>query len=108
MAARHILFGDLLQELHRNKKTGALYVSIAEKSEDMARFYFKNGEIYHLRYGSAIGNDCLEILEYYTLAGASFYEGFGAPDKPAENLPGTADIISRLGKNRQMVKAGTV
>jgi hypothetical protein len=37
------LFADLLQELRSGKKNGALYISIAEKSEDMARFR-KNGQ----------------------------------------------------------------
>jgi hypothetical protein len=103
--ARNILFGDLLQEMARDRKTGALYVSIVEASEDMVRFYFRNGEIYHLRYGSAIGKDCLDIIEFYTLGSASFYEGFAAPDKPAENLPKTDDIIAQLSRNRQMVKS---
>ena len=103
--ARNILFGDLLQEMVRDRKTGALYVSIVEASEDMVRFYFRNGEIYHLRYGSAIGKDCLDIIEFYTLGSASFYEGFVAPDKPAENLPKTDDIIAQLSRNRQMVKS---
>ena len=89
----------------RDRKTGALYVSIAEISEDMVRFYFRNGEIYHLRYGSAIGKDCLDIIEFYTLGSASFYEGFVAPDKPAKNLPKTDDIIAQLSRNRQMVKS---
>jgi hypothetical protein len=103
--ARDILFGDLLHEMVQGRKTGALYVSIVEASEDMVRFYFRNGEIYHLRYGSAIGKDCLDIIEFYSLGSASFYEGFVAPDKPAENLPKTEDIIAQLSRNRQMVKA---
>lgn len=103
--ARDILFGDLLLEMKRERKTGALYVSIVETSEDNVRFYFRDGEIYHLRYGTAIGNDCLSIIEFYTLNSASFFEGFVAPDKPAKDLPKTDEIIARLSKNRQMVKA---
>jgi hypothetical protein len=103
--ARDILFGDLLREMQRDRKTGALYVSIVEMSEDNVRFYFRDGGIYHLRYGTAIGNDCLDILEFYTLGSASFFEGFVAPDKPAADLPRTDDIIARLSRNRQMVKA---
>jgi hypothetical protein len=54
---------DLLREMHSGKKNGALYISIKEQSEDVARFYFRNGDIYHVRYGSAIGRDCLDILQ---------------------------------------------
>ena len=99
------LFADLLQELRSGRKNGALYVSIAEKSEDMARFYFHNGELYHVRYGTAIGNDCLNIMEFYTMNSASFYEGITVPDTPAKDLPGTADIIARFRKSGQSVKA---
>ncbi|MEK6743569.1 MAG: hypothetical protein AABZ15_08165 [Nitrospirota bacterium] len=99
------LFADLLQELTSGKKSGALYISIAEKSEDMARFYIRNGELYHVRYGTAIGNDCLDIMEFYTMNSASFYEGISAPDTPAKDLPATADIIARFRKSGQSVKA---
>jgi len=103
--AREMLFGDLLREMAGDRKTGALYVSIVEASEDNVRFYFRNGEIYHLRYGTAIGKDCLDVLEFYTLNSASFFDGFAAPDKPAEGLPNTGDIIARISRNPQRVKA---
>jgi hypothetical protein len=103
--ARDILFADLLRELQRDRKAGALYVSIVEASEDNVRFYFRDGEIYYLRYGTAIGNDCLDILEFYTLGSASFFEGFEAPGKTVGDIPKTDDIIARLSKNRQMVKS---
>ncbi len=99
------LFADLLQELRSGRKNGALYISIAEKSEDMARFYFRNGELYHVRYGTAIGNDCLDIMEFYTMNSASFYEGITAPDTPAKDLPATDAVIARFRKNAQSVKA---
>ena len=99
------LIADLLKELRSGKKNGALYISIAERSEDMVRFYFRDDEFYHVRYGTAIGNDCLNIMEFYTMNSASFYEGITAPDTPAKDLPGTADIIARFRKSGQSVKA---
>lgn len=99
------LFADLLQELRSGRKNGALYVSIVEKSEDMARFYFRGGELYHARYGTAIGNDCLDIMEFYTMNSASFYEGITAPDTPAKDMPSTDAIIVRFRKSGQSVKA---
>lgn len=33
------------------KKSGALYAAVAGLSENLVRFYFREGEIYHLCYG---------------------------------------------------------
>jgi Domain of unknown function (DUF4388) len=94
---------DLLQELHENKKTGALYVSIVETSEDLVRIYFRNGDIYHIRYGSAIGRDCLDILEYYNLWGATYFDGIDAPKGAVSDIPKTREIISLIrGLNKQV------
>ena len=94
---------DLLQELHDTKKTGALYVSIVETSEDLVRIFFRNGDIYHIRYGSAIGNDCLDILEYYNLWSATFFEGIVAPKDAISNIPKTQEIISMIrGLNKKV------
>ncbi len=98
------LVADLLEEMRSAKKNGAIYISIKEQSEDMARFYFRDGELYHVRYGSAIGRDCLDILQYYILSGASFFEGIVAPDAPAKDLPSTPEIIALFRKTGQVVK----
>ncbi len=97
-------FADVLKELHNQKKSGALYVSIVETSEDILRIYFEDGKIYHLRYGSAIGNDCLDILEYYNLYSATFFGGVKAPDTIAKGIPSTDQIISQLSKLNKKVK----
>ncbi len=102
--AKERLLADLLQEMRSTKKNGAIYISIRERSEDMARFYFRNGELYHVRYGSAIGRDCLDILQYYVLSGASFFEGIVAPDAPAKDLPSTDEIISQFRATGQTVQ----
>lgn len=99
------LVADLLQGMQRAKADGAIYISIKEKSEDMARFYFQKGDLYHVRYGSAIGRDCLDILHYYTLSSASFFEGIRAPDTPAKDLPTTDEVIVQFRKTGQTVKA---
>jgi hypothetical protein len=66
--------------------------------------YFKDGQIYHLRYGSAIGNDCLDILEYYNLYSATFFEGIKAPDKPPADLPPTKVILARIREMNKRVR----
>lgn len=97
-------FADVIQDFLNAKKNGALYVSVVETSEDLVRIYVKDGEIYHLRYGTAIGKDCLDILEFYNLYSAIFFEGIRAPDKPAEDLPSTKEILSRIRQMNKTVK----
>jgi hypothetical protein len=102
--ARERLVADLLQELLLAKKNGAVYFTVKEQSEDMARLYFRKGELYHVRYGSAAGRDCLDILHYYTLTSASFFEGIIAVDAPAKGLPPTDAIIAWFRRTGQIVK----
>ena len=103
--AEEKLFADLIQGIYEEKKSGALYVSTVETSEDLFRIYFKNGEIYHMRYGSASGSDCLDIVEYYTLHSATFFEGIRAPERvPSMNLPPTKIIIAVLKGYGKTVK----
>jgi hypothetical protein len=98
-----LYFADILQELHDGKKTGALYVRILETSEDLYRMFFKDGNICHVRYGSAVGRDCLDILEYYTLGGATYFDGINAPDRIATDLPDTEQIITMMrGFNKKV------
>lgn len=104
MAEGERLFADLVQELLSAKKNGAMYVSVVETSEDLVRMYFKDGQIYHLRYGTAIGRDCLDILEYYNLYSATFFEGIKAPDKPAVDLPATGEILSRIRRMGKTIR----
>jgi hypothetical protein len=98
------LFADVLQELRDAKKTGALYVSMVETSEDLVRIYFRNGDIYHLRYGSAVGKDCLDILEYYNFWSATFFDGILAPGGAVSDLPETARLIALLRDLKKTVK----
>ncbi len=98
------LFADVIQELHDAKKSGALYVNIVETSEDLVRMYFRNGNIYHIRYGSAIGKDCLDILEYYNLWGATFFEGIETPGGGASDIPETREIILMVRGLNKTVK----
>jgi hypothetical protein len=98
------LLDDVLRDLHQGKKTGALYIDVVEQSEDMLRIYFENGEIYFIRYGSAAGNDVLDIIEYYNLYSATFFEGVTAPGKPVRNLPPTPAIIARIGPLKKKIR----
>ncbi len=102
--AQERMLGEVMRDLFDQKKSGALYVSVVETSEDLIRIYFTNGEIYHLRYGTAIGNDCLDILEFYDLFSATFFDGIKAPDAAAKDLPATKDILARVEGLHKKVK----
>lgn len=73
-------FADVIEELYKTKKSGSLFINVIESSEDLIRMYFKDGEIYYVSYGSAIGQDAMDIIEYYTLRNATFFEGLAAPE----------------------------
>jgi hypothetical protein len=98
------LFAEVIQDILTAKKNGALYVNIVETSEDILRIYFRDGQIYHCRYGTAIGNDCLDILDYYNLYSATFFEGIKAPDKPPTDLPPTKEILTKIRQLNKKVK----
>jgi hypothetical protein len=97
-------FDAVLKELHQGKKTGGLYVDMVEQSEDMLKVFFEKGEISFIKYGTAVGNDVLEILEYYNLYSASFYEGITAPGKPVRDLPPTETIIKGIEALHKKIK----
>jgi hypothetical protein len=98
------LFAEVIQDILTARRNGALYVSMREISEDILRMYFKDGQIYHLRYGTAIGNDCLDILDYYNLYSATYFQGITAPDKPPADLPSTKEILARIRQLNKGVK----
>lgn len=102
--AKERYFSDVLQEIYDGKKSGALFVDIFESSEDLMRFYFKNGEIYYLTYGSAVGQDCMDIIEFYTLRNATYFEGILAPAGSVQMKFSTKKFIEAMKKNYKKVR----
>lgn len=97
--------GDVLQEIRSAKKNGALYISIVEMSEDLFRIYFKNGDIYHIRYGTALGRDCLELIEFYTIKSGTWFEGIESPGNAvSRDLPAMDQIIASMKKIDKKLK----
>ncbi len=102
--AKERYFADVLQELYDVKKSGSLFVGVLESSEDLIRIYIKNGEIYHFTYGSAIGQDCMDIIEYYTLRNATFFEGLAAPAGIVPSKFPTKKFIDMMRKAYKKVR----
>jgi hypothetical protein len=97
------LFSDVLQECHTAKKTGALFVTVAEASENLIRFYFKDGNIYSISYGQAKDKECIEILDCYDLGKVVYFEGLKAPSA-SPGLPSTGEIIATVRKSGKQVQ----
>ena len=105
MAAQEKQIADALQDIRTAKKNGALYISIVEQSEDLFRIYFRDGDIYHIRYGSALGKDCLELIEFYTLYSATWFDGITSPgNTTSPDLPSMDRIIEDLRKIDKKLK----
>lgn len=102
--ARIIGFADLLKEFHDGRKTGQLFVLVLQSSEDLFRIYLKDGEIYYVSYGSAIGQDALDVIEYYTLDNATFLEGSAAPAGTSAMKLQMEKFISLMRKAHKTVR----
>ncbi|OGW50741.1 MAG: hypothetical protein A2078_00505 [Nitrospirae bacterium GWC2_57_9] len=102
--ARIRSFADVLRELHEAKKSGQLFVLVLESSEDLIRIYLKNGEIYYVSYGSATGQDALDIVEYYTFDNATFVEGSTPPAGVVASNFQTEKFISLMAKADKKVR----
>ncbi len=98
--AKERFFAEVMQELVDTKKTGALLINVVETSEDLLRIYFRNGEIYYISYGSASGTDCIDIIEYYTLRNATFFNELTMQGVEALKFP-TKKFISMM-RDKQM------
>ncbi len=97
------LFADVLQEYYAGKKNGALFVSVAEESENLIRFFFKDGNISAISYGPIKNKECLDILDCYNLGKAIYFDGMKAPLASAD-LPSTNAIISLIRKSGKQVQ----
>ncbi len=96
------LFADVLQECADGKKTGALFVSVAEASENLIRFFFREGQIYSMSYGPVKDKDCLDILDCYDLSKVVYFDGLKTPN-PSQGLPSTEEIIAAARKGGKQV-----
>jgi len=77
--ARDRIFAEVLQELLDAKRSGSFFINVKESSEDLIRLYIKNGELDAITYGFAKGEDVMDIIEYYTLQNATYFNGLAAP-----------------------------
>lgn len=94
--------GELLRELQEQKRSGALFVAVKEKSENLVRIFFAKGEIRHMSYGNCSGRDCLEIVDCYDFTSAYFVNDMKAP-AVSPSLPTTSNIIELFDRSGRSV-----
>lgn len=86
--------GDILENLFNEKKTGILNIAmISEKN--LFKFYFKNGDIYHISYGLKKGMESLKELFQKELYKINFISDITI-DIKSEDLPHTEEIIKKI------------
>jgi hypothetical protein len=102
--AKEQYFADVLEELYDGKKSGALFINVVESSEDLIRIYVREGEIYHITYGSAVGQDALDIIEYYTLRKVTFFERLAAPEGTKPSKFSTKKFIASMKNTYKKVR----
>ncbi len=101
MASKRML-GEVLEEYRGQKKNGALFVAVKEKSENLVRFFLSDGQIRHLSYGPCSGRDCLDIMDCYEFTTAYFVKDMKAP-AISPDLPSTEQIIEKFRQSGREV-----
>lgn len=86
--------GDILEDLFNGKKTGILNIAmVSEKS--LFKFYFKNGEIYHISFGLKKGIESLKELLQKELYATNFISDITI-DIKSKDIPHTEEIIKKI------------
>jgi hypothetical protein len=85
-------------------RAGALYLSVVDASENLDRFYFKDGSIYNISYEPVKDKECLDILDCYCMGKIIYFGGMKSV-RVSAGLPPTDEIIAmirRIGKQVQV------
>lgn len=96
------MLADVLKEYHGEKRNGVLFVAVKEKSENLVRIFFQDGQIRYLSYGQCNGKDCLEIMDCYEFTTGYFVKDIKAPTVSGD-LPPTHQIIEQLEKTGRSI-----
>jgi hypothetical protein len=99
-----LLFADVLHEFYSKGKTGALFAVVDQNTDHMVRFYFENGLIHHVSFGSLKGKECLEKLDSYEFGMAAFCTGMKPPRVSHSDLPITSHIIATVKNMKKTIR----
>ena len=99
-----LIFGNVLQDFYKRKKTGSLFAVVNRNTEHTVRFYFVKGEIHHLSFGTLRGNECLERLNSYDFGMAVFCNGLRPPRSFLSDLPETEKVIEAVKSMKKTIR----
>jgi hypothetical protein len=95
---------DVLESLFEDKKTGILSITVSSE-KNLYKFYFKNGQIYHLSSGFKKGKACLNDFLEKEPVSCSFVPQVSV-DIISNDIPSTEEIIKKLKKMNRFVSFG--
>jgi hypothetical protein len=78
-------------------------VSVVDASENLIRFYFKDGSIYNISYGPVKDKGSLDILDGYNLDKVIYFDGMKATNASAD-LPPAEEIIKAIRRIDKQVQ----
>jgi hypothetical protein len=99
-----LLFADVLYDFYSKGKTGALLAVVDHNTDRMVRFYFENGLIHHVSFGSLKGKECLDRLDCYKFGMAVFCTGMKPPRASHGDLPITSHIIATIKNMKKTIQ----
>ncbi len=95
--------GDIIENLYENKNTGLLTIILAA-DKNLFKFYFKNGEVYHLSFGFKKGAQCLNEIASRELVSYNFIPQI-LIDMTSNDIPPTEEIIKTLKNMNKFVSS---
>lgn len=99
-------FGDVLEEISREKKTGILSVSV-KNDNCLFKVFFRDGMVYHMTHGTCRDSECLNKIPGLDLDACFFMNG-AQVDMKAAGIPGTKDIIAEARQAQKVVEWGAL
>ncbi|HHW20699.1 hypothetical protein [Thermodesulfovibrio thiophilus] len=85
---------DIIESLFENKSTGFLSI-VLNSEKNLIKFYFKNGDIYHISFGFKKGAQCINELLSKEPQQCNFIPMITV-DMTSDDIPSTEKIIEML------------
>lgn len=97
-------FADIVEGLFEEKKTGILTVAVSSE-KNLYKFYFKDGQLYHLSCGFKKGKSCLDEFFSKEPISCNFITAVTV-DILSNDIPSTEEFIKILKENQKVVSFG--
>lgn len=94
---------DIIENLYENKSTGLLTI-IFTSDKNLFKFYFKNGEIYHLSFGFKKGIQCLNEIISKEPVTCNFIPQISV-DITSNDIPSTEEIITTFKNMNKFINS---